>query len=281
MPSLNALSIDVEDYFQVSAFESVIGRGDWHKWPARVEANTERLLETFADFDVKATFFTLGWVAENYPGTVRAIVEQGHELGCHGYEHVRLTQHNRDSFRDDLSRSKALLEDVSGERVNGYRAASFSITKNNSWAFDEIESAGFQYSSSVYPVRHDLYGIPDAPRTPFRPDGMQHLIEIPIATARICGRNIPAGGGGYFRLFPYWISRRLLQLATSQELTSANVYFHPWEFDPEQPRPEGLSFKARFRHYLNQGVALRRLKRLLDDFRWAPFKDVYLAEGRA
>ncbi|MGE0486796.1 MAG: XrtA system polysaccharide deacetylase [Gammaproteobacteria bacterium] len=272
---LNALSIDVEEYFQVSAFESVIDKGDWSRWPSRVEVSTQRLLDLFAAQGVHATFFTLGWVAERFPALVRRIVDEGHELACHGYDHVRLTNHTPESLGEELRRSKALLEDASGVAMRGFRAASFSIDTSNLWAFGVIEAAGFDYSSSVYPVHHDLYGIPDAERVPFRAPGAGRLVEIPVATARYCGRNLPAGGGGYFRLFPYWLSAHLLRTVHRQEVARANMYFHPWEFDPEQPRPAGISPRTRFRHYLNQNRALSRLERLLGDFRWAPFADVY------
>ena len=272
---LNALSIDVEEYFQVSAFESCIDADDWANWPSRVASSTHRLLDLFDEKGAKATFFTLAWVAERHPELIRRIVADGHELACHGYAHKRLTEHTLDSLREELRRSKSLLEDAGGVAMRGFRAASFSINKSNLWAFAEIEAAGFSYSSSVYPVRHDLYGIPDAERVPFQAPGTSALIEIPVATARLLGNNWPAGGGGYFRLFPYPLSRFLLATARRQEVARGNVYFHPWEFDPDQPRPEGLSVKTRFRHYLNQHRALSRLSRLLDDFRWAPFVEVY------
>jgi len=271
----NALSIDVEDYFQVSAFEGVIAKADWSQWPSRVEAATHRLLDLFAERQVHATFFTLGWVAERYPQLIRRIVADQHELACHGYDHVRLTQHTPVSLREDLHKSKTLLEDAAGLAVQGFRAASFSIDTSNLWVFGEIEAAGFRYSSSVYPVHHDLYGIPDAQRIPFKAPGTARLMEIPVATARFFGRNIPAGGGGYFRLFPYWLSRQLIRAVQRQEVGRANMYFHPWEFDTAQPRPPGLSARTRFRHYLNQERALPRLRRLLADFHWAPFAEVY------
>ena len=272
---LNALSIDVEEYFQVSAFEQCIDGADWSRWPSRVEISTHRLLDLFEQKGAKATFFTLGWIAERHPGLIQRIVADGHELACHGYAHKRLTEHTPESLREELIRSKTLLEDAGGVAMKGFRAASFSINKSNLWAFAEIEAAGFAYSSSVYPVHHDLYGIPDAQRVPFRPPGTGELVEIPVATARFLGRNWPSGGGGYFRLFPYWLSRLLLASARRQEVARGNVYFHPWEFDPEQPRPTGLSLKTRFRHYLNQHRAFGRLSRLLDDFEWAPFTKVY------
>ncbi len=272
---VNALSIDVEEYFQVSAFESRIARSEWDAWPSRVEFATGRLLDAFAEQGVKATFFTLGWIAERHRALIRRIVDEGHELGCHGYSHVRATTQSRETLRADLEKSKALLEDAAGTAVLGYRAASFSITRTNLWAFEEIERAGFRYSSSVYPVHHDLYGIPDAPRRPFRPVATATLTEIPVSTLRLGSTNVPAGGGGYFRLFPYAVSRALLRRINRGEGVAANMYFHPWEFDPEQPRPSGLSAKTRFRHYLNQGRALDRMRCLLRDFAWGPFRDVY------
>lgn len=274
-PPVNALSVDVEEYFQVSAFEANIAVSDWSAWPSRVEFATGRLLEVFAETGVHATFFTLGWVAERSPALLRRMVAEGHEVACHGYQHTRITTQTPDALRADLARSKALLEDAAGVAVDGYRAASFSIDRSNLWAFAEIEAAGFAYSSSIYPVHHDLYGIPDAPRRPFRPPGTSRLIEIPVTTVRLGGRNLPAGGGGYFRLLPYFVSRAMLRHVNLREGLAANMYFHPWEFDPEQPRPAGLPLKTRFRHYLNQGRALTRMRRLVRDFAWAPFREVY------
>lgn len=272
---VNALSVDVEEYFQVSAFDSRIARDEWERWPSRVVLSTERLLELFGECGARATFFTLGWVAERHPGLIRRMVDEGHEVGCHGYCHTRITRQTPTEFRDDLAHSKALLEDAAGVGVSGYRAASFSVTRDNLWAFEEIEAAGFTYSSSVYPVHHDLYGIPDAPRRPFPPVGTARLVEIPISTVRLANRNLPAGGGGFFRLLPYAVSRALVRRVNGAEGMSANMYFHPWEFDPEQPRPSGLSLKTRFRHYVNQGRALGRMRALLSDFRWSSFRDVY------
>ncbi|MGR8920788.1 MAG: XrtA system polysaccharide deacetylase [Gammaproteobacteria bacterium] len=271
----NALSVDVEEYFQVSAFEALIDRESWGKWPSRVEAETNALLDVFGEHGASITFFTLGWVAERFPALIRRMVDEGHELGCHGYQHVRITDQQPAELREDIRRSKGILEDVAGVAVEGYRAASFSIRRSNEWAFAEIEAGGFRYSSSVYPVVHDLYGIPDAPREPYRPPGTASLVEIPVTTARVGSRNVPAGGGGYFRLFPYPLSRALIRRVNGAEQRPANMYFHPWEFDPAQPRPEGLPLKSRFRHYLNQGRALSRLRRLLEDFRWGTFREVY------
>lgn len=272
---VNALSVDVEEYFQVSAFERHVPSADWDGWPSRVDISTAKLLDLFAEQGVKATFFTLGWVAERHPSLIRRMIADGHELGCHGYCHTRITTQTPAAFRADLAHSKALLEEAGGVLVSGYRAATFSITRANLWAFAEIESAGFAYSSSVYPVYHDLYGIPDAPRQPFRPIGTTRLVEIPVSTLLLGRRNIPAGGGGFFRLLPYAVSRSLVRRINAVEGSPANMYFHPWEFDPEQPRPPGLSLKTRVRHYLNQGRALARLRMLVQDFAWGPFREVY------
>jgi len=272
---VNALSIDVEEYFQVSVFESVIAPRNWDNWPSRVEFATNRLLDLFAQADVCMTFFTLGWIAERHPQLIRRMVSEGHEVACHGYNHTRATTQSRADFKADIARSKAILEDAAGTAVVGYRAASFSIDASNLWAFPEIEAAGFTYSSSVYPVRHDLYGAPNAPRVPFRPPSTTQLTEIPVSTVRIGSRNLPAGGGGFFRLLPYAVSRALIRRVNARDHLAANMYFHPWEFDPQQPRPSGVRLKSRFRHYHNQGRALDRMRHLLGDFSWAPFRDVY------
>ena len=272
---VNALSIDVEEYFQVSAFESVIACDKWDAWPSRVEFATNQLLDLFARSGVHTTFFTLGWVAERHPQLIRRLCQEGHELACHGYNHTRATTQTQSEFRADVARSKAILEDIAGVPVVGYRAASFSIDASNLWAFPEIEAAGFTYSSSVYPVRHDLYGAPNAPRVPFRPPSTTQLTEIPVSTVRFGSRNLPAGGGGFFRLLPYAVSRALIRRVNLREQLAANMYFHPWEFDPQQPRPTGVRLKSRFRHYHNQSRALARLRSLMSDFSWAPFRDVY------
>ena len=274
-PLVNAFSIDVEEYFQVSAFEAHIARDAWARWPSRVEFATHRILDALGRHGIKATFFTLGWIAERAPVLLRRMVAEGHELACHGYDHTRIHQQDATAFRADLARSKGILEDTAGMAVTGYRAASFSIDARNLWAFTEIENAGFEYSSSIYPVVHDLYGMPDAPRQPFRAPNTARLAEIPVTTARFGSRNLPAGGGGYFRLFPYWWSRTLLRRVNVGEGLKANMYFHPWEFDPDQPRPQGLSLKTRFRHYVNQSRMIGRLERLFTDFAWGPFREVY------
>lgn len=272
---VNAMSVDVEEYFQVSAFEAAIAPANWESWPSRVEYATERLLDLFAAAGVHSTFFTLGWIAERHPQLLRRMRDEGHEVACHGYNHTRATTQSRDAFRADVLRSKGLLEDLTGAPVYGYRAASFSIDHSNLWAFPELEAAGFTYSSSIYPVRHDLYGAPHAPRAPFRPPHTTVLTEIPVSTVRVGSRNLPAGGGGFFRLLPYVVSRLLIRRVNECDHLAANMYFHPWEFDPQQPRPSGVRLKTRFRHYLNQERALARMQRLLADFNWAPFREVY------
>jgi polysaccharide deacetylase family protein (PEP-CTERM system associated) len=263
---VNALTIDVEDYFQVSAMEPHVDRSDWDGMPCRVERNIDRLLEVLADHDSRATFFTLGWVAERYPQTVRRIVAAGHELGSHGYGHERVSQMTRAQFFDDVHRAKSILEDLAGLAVIGYRAPSFSIGRDNQWAFDSLIEAGYLYSSSVYPIQHDHYGMPEAPRFAFRARG--GLVEIPVTTMRLLGRNLPAGGGGYFRLAPYGLSRWAIRRVNEIEGQAAIFYFHPWEIDPEQPRINGVGWKTRFRHYLNLDRTETRLQRLLSDFRW-------------
>jgi polysaccharide deacetylase family protein (PEP-CTERM system associated) len=274
---VNALTIDVEDYFQVSAFDRHIDRATWDQMPCRVERNVEQLLALLQEHRAHATFFMLGWVAQRYPALVRCIVDQGHELASHGYGHQRASDLDHAAFSDDIRRAKALLEDLSGAAVLGYRAPSFSIGKSNLWAFDCIAAAGYRYSSSVYPVRHDHYGMPDAPRFPYRVcDG---LTEIPVTTTRVFGRNLPAGGGGYFRLAPYHVSRWAIARVNRREHRPAIFYFHPWEIDPEQPRVAGVGAKTRFRHYLNLHRTHARLRRLLTDFRWDRIDRVFDVEG--
>lgn len=269
----NALTVDVEDYFQVSAMAPYIERSRWDSLPCRVERNVDRLLQMFADEGVHATFFTLGWIAERYPQLVRRIVEQGHELASHGYAHLRASEQTPQEFASDVGRAKTLLEDTGGRPVRGYRAPSFSIGRDNPWAFDALEQAGYRYSSSVYPVRHDHYGMAEAPRFPYaaRPG----LIEIPIATTRMFGQNLPAGGGGYFRLAPYALSRWAVRRINDAERRPAVFYFHPWEIDPEQPRVPRTTLRTRFRHYVNLRRTEPRLHRLLRDFRWGPIDKVF------
>lgn len=274
---VNAMTIDVEDYFQVSAFAAHIDRSRWDQLPCRVERNIDRILALLDDAGAHATFFTLGWVADRYPRLVRAIVAQGHEVASHGYGHRRASEQTPSAFLEDIGRAKAVLEHAAGREVRGYRAPSFSIGAANPWAFDCIAQAGYRYSSSVYPIRHDHYGAPDAPRFPYQP--LAGLLEVPVTTLRLFRRNFPAGGGGYFRLMPYALSRSLIRRVNRVEGKSAIFYLHPWELDPEQPRISGLSIKTRFRHYLNLGRTERRLKSLLGDFQWGRVDDVFLREA--
>jgi polysaccharide deacetylase family protein (PEP-CTERM system associated) len=270
----NALTVDVEDYFQVSALSPHIARTDWERIPGRVERNVDTILALFAEARVRATFFTLGWVAERHPALVHRIVAEGHELASHGYGHLRIHEQTEAEFAQDIRRAKALLEDIGGVEVKGYRAPSFSIGKRTLWAFDRIAQAGYRYSSSVYPVRHDLYGMPDAPRFSYRPRA--GLLEIPVTTAVVLGRNLPAGGGGYFRLLPYAVSRALIRRVNEMDRRPAVFYFHPWEIDPAQPRVAGTSVKTRFRHYVNLRRTEPRLRRLLRDFRWCTMDEAFL-----
>jgi polysaccharide deacetylase family protein (PEP-CTERM system associated) len=272
----NAMTIDVEDYFQVSAFAPFIDRASWPDRECRVEANIERILAILASGDVKATFFTLGWIAERYPAMVRSIVAGGHELASHGYGHLRASDQTRAEFSDDITRSKALLEDIGGQAVAGYRAPSFSIGAANLWALDALKEAGYRYSSSIYPIRHDHYGMPDAPRFAFYPNGPDGLLEVPITTVRLMERNLPAGGGGYFRLLPYALSRWMMKRVNQADRQSAIFYFHPWEVDPGQPRPEGVGAKSRFRHYVNLERMEGRIKALTRDFAWDRMDRIFL-----
>ena len=271
----NALTVDVEDYFQVSAFEPHIERADWDRMECRVERNIERILALFAQHDAKATFFTLGWVAERYPALVREIVRQGHELASHGFAHQRASSLSEADFFSDISGAKSLLEDVAGVAVKGYRAPSFSINECNLWAFDALARAGYAYSSSVYPIRHDHYGMPDAPRFPHRL--ASGLMEIPITTLRLRERNFPASGGGYFRLLPYRASKWMFTRVNRVERQPVVFYFHPWEIDPDQPRVQAAAAKAKFRHYLNLNRMESRLGQLLQDFRWGRMDEIFLA----
>lgn len=278
---VNAMTVDVEDYFQVSAFEPYIARDSWDQRPQRVEHNTNRILDLFAAQGVKATFFTLGWVAERHPALIHRIVADGHELASHGYSHIRATQQTPAEFREDVIRTKALLENLGGVAVQGYRAASYSIGAGNLWALAELEQAGYRYSSSIYPIRHDLYGMPEAPRFAFHPANAPRLLEVPITTVIAFKRTLPCGGGGFFRFWPYAWSRWALRRVNRGDRQSGVFYFHPWEIDPDQPYQPGISLKTRLRHYLNLSRMERRLQALLHDFRWDRMDRVFLAEGQA
>jgi polysaccharide deacetylase family protein (PEP-CTERM system associated) len=270
------MSVDVEDYFQVSAFRPYVAPADWDRYPLRVERNVRRILELFAASGARATFFWLGWVAERLPRLVRDTAAAGHEVASHGWQHVRVHDQSPAEFRADAARTKALLEDLSGTAVTGYRAASFSIDARNLWAFDELAAAGYRYSSSINPISHDHYGMREAPRFAFRPvEG--GITEIPITTVELGGLRLPCGGGGFFRLFPYAWSRAAMGRVCEGEGQPTVFYFHPWEIDPEQPRVAGIDARARFRHYVNLRRFEGKLARLLGDFRWAPVRQVFAA----
>lgn len=275
---INAMTVDVEDYFQVSAFEKLIPRNRWDNIECRVEGNVERILELFGEKNIKATFFTLGWIAQRHPAMIERIVHNGHELASHGWEHIRVTKQDPKDFRDDISRTRALLEDISGQVVKGYRAASYSIGINNLWALDELAEAGYEYSSSIVPVHHQYYGMPDAPRFAFQASGGR-ILEIPITTISLANWNISCGGGGWFRLFPYDFTYWAIRRINEQEHQPSVFYFHPWEIDPDQPRPDGLNLKTRFRHYVNLGQMYARLEKLSDDFQWGRMDEVFLSES--
>jgi polysaccharide deacetylase family protein (PEP-CTERM system associated) len=274
MHGQNALTVDVEDYFQVEAFAGVIDRGNWDAFPRRVVRNTDRLLDILAEAGVSGTFFTLGWIAERHPELVRRIVAEGHELASHGSDHYRVDRQSPEEFRDDIRRSKALLEDIGGTAVAGYRAPTFSVGIKSRWAHAILAEEGFRYSSSVYPIAHDLYGTPEAPRRAFCPQ--PGFIEIPLTTVRLFGRNFPTAGGGYFRLLPYAVTRTALRKAGNELGASCIFYLHPWEIDPGQPRQGQAPFRSRLRHYINLGRTEERLRRLLRDFRWSRMDRLFL-----
>ncbi len=274
--NINAMTVDVEDYFQVAAFEQCIRRKDWPRWPMRVDANTRCLLELFRRHDVRATFFVLGWVAERFPMLVRDIAAAGHEVASHGFGHERLHTIDRLKFRDGIVRTKHLLEDLSGCPVTGYRAPSYSIGSRTLWAHDELWNAGYRYSSSIVPIHHDLYGMPDAPRFAFR--NKTGMLEVPITTVRFGRRNWPCGGGGYFRLLPYALFKRGLARVNRMDGQSGVFYFHPWEIDPGQPHVPGVTFKNRVRHYLNLKRTAARVEHLIRDFRFDRMDHVFPVE---
>ena len=278
---VNAMSVDVEDYFQVQALAGVVDRNRWDEQPVRVERNTQVILDLFAAHGTRATFFTLGWVARRYPGLVRRIVDDGHELASHGSEHRRADEQTPVAFRQDVGDAKRLLEDLGGVAVRGYRAPTFSIGTTNLWAFDILAEEGYAYSSSVYPLRHDYYGMPSAPRFAFLPRPHHDFEEYPMTTVRFGGRNLPGGGGGFFRLLPYGVTRALISRVNATDQQATIFYFHPWEVDPDQPRFSGLRFKSRFRHYLNLGKTLSRLERLTADFCWDRIDRVFLSPAQA
>lgn len=271
----NAFSVDVEDYYHVAAFDGIVERSSWGQRPSRVTANTERLLAILADHEIRATFFVLGWVAERYPQLVRAIAAAGHEIGCHGYSHRKIYEQNRETFESETHRAKAILEDQTGRSVDGYRAASFSITPASLWALDVLVEAGFHYDSSIAPVRHDIYGLPGAAREPVlmkSPSGAG-IAELPMSTLEWFGQRLPAPGGGYFRLYPYWLTRHAVR-ALHREGLPLNFYMHPWEIDPGQPRMRGAGWRSRFRHYNNLHKVEPRLRRLFADCEFGTCREV-------
>lgn len=273
-----AMSVDVEEYFQVGAYEGYLSKDDWPSQPHRIEHQLNKLLDLFDETGVKATFFSLGWIAEHHPQLIRSIPARGHELACHGYDHQRVFTFTPDAFRQDVIKAKNLLEDCGGVAVKGYRAPSFSIREDCFWAYDILQDLGFTYSSSLYPVAHDHYGSPTASRTAFYPDGPgseQGIVEIPPTTLRLLGRNLPVAGGGYFRLFPYALMHRLFDQAGKQLDQPANFYFHPWEIDPDQPQAAPMPAKNKFRHFVNLSKMFSKLERLCQDFHWSTFSTVY------
>lgn len=271
----NALTVDVEDYFHVAAFSQQIDPANWDQFPLRVERNTHRLLDLFAERGVRATFFVLGWVAERCPNLVRAIAHQGHEVACHGYSHQLIYGQTPAVFRAETIRAKACLEDQAQRPVLGYRAASYSITKRSLWALDILAELGFAYDSSIFPVHHDRYGIPGSPRWPYRLGTASggSLIEFPPSTLVFGGYRLPVGGGGYFRIYPYWLTRLALSRINRTEGQPFIFYLHPWEIDPEQPRIHA-GWLSTFRHYTNLSRCEAQLRRLLRDFQFAPARDV-------
>jgi polysaccharide deacetylase family protein (PEP-CTERM system associated) len=275
---LNALSFDIEDYFQVAALASAVDRSSWESMPRRVDRNTSLLLDILASSDTRATFFFLGWVAEREPQLVRRVAAAGHEVACHGYSHRLVYEQTPAEFREETLRSKALLEDQAQVPVLGYRAASYSITRRSLWALDTLVEAGFVYDSSIFPVRHDLYGIPEAPRAPhlIQRDGGR-LVEFPPSTVQLPGARLPVAGGGYFRIFPYGITQWAVRRVNAEGLPFI-FYLHPWEVDPGQPRVK-VGWLSRFRHYTNLDQCEARLRRLVGEFQFAPAREVLEAQG--
>jgi len=275
----NAMTIDVEDYFQVSAFDGVVSRDAWDQMPSRVVANTHKLLQLFDEAGVKATFFVLGWVAERHPKLVEEIAKSGHELASHGYGHRLVYDQSPEVFRADVRRAKSLIEDLGGQPVRGYRAPSYSITKKSLWALDVLAEEGYAYDASIFPIRHDRYGIPDAPRHPYSVGKNGHaLLEAPPSTVRMAGTNLPIAGGGYFRLLPYWWTRWGIAQLNNKEQRPAIFYLHPWEIDPDQPRLEAGAL-SRFRHYRNLDKTEARLKKLLAEFRFGTLAELLARHG--
>ena len=274
----NALSVDVEDWFQVGAFEKVIDRDAWETLPRRVELNTDRVLALFDEAGVKATFFTLGWVAARHPALIRRIAAAGHEIASHGWDHQRVFTMDDKGFRADLDKAHKAIEDASGAKVTGYRAPSFSIDQRTPWAHRVLAEEGYAYSSSVAPIRHDHYGWRDSPRFAWRPVAGAELIELPVTTVSVAGRRFAAGGGGFFRLLPYGFSSWAIRRVNREERRPAIFYFHPWEVDPDQPRVADAPARSKVRHYTNLEVMEAKLLKLLRDHQWGRTDEVAAAE---
>ncbi|MHA7818470.1 MAG: XrtA system polysaccharide deacetylase [Erythrobacter sp.] len=279
-PIVNGLSVDVEDWFQVGAFEDVIARDDWDGLKLRVEDNVARILDMFAKAEVKATFFTLGWVAKRHAKLIRRIAEQGHEIASHGYDHARVFNFTPREFAEDIRVARAILEDCSGQLISGYRAPSFSIDQRSLWAYEELAAQGYTYSSSVAPVAHDHYGWREAPRFSFFPLEESDLVEIPVTTAILGGRRVAAGGGGFFRVLPYGFSRWAIRQVNRRDERPAVFYFHPWEIDPGQPRVDGAPIRSRLRHYTNLGKMADKLRDLVHEFHWGRMDELARQEAR-
>ncbi len=275
------MTVDVEDYFHVAAFAKVIDAKGWDRYPCRVERNTDVLLQLFEQKQIKATFFVLGWVAERYPEIVRKIVAQGHEIASHGYSHQLVYSQTPEIFREETHRSKQILEDQAQQAVVGYRAASYSITAKSLWALDILAELGFAWDSSIFPIRHDNYGMPNSPERPYRikTSGGGVITEFPLTTAKVAGISVPAAGGGYFRQYPYFLSRFLFERASLKGTRPQIFYLHPWEIDADQPRVPGASWFSRFRHYTNLKRCLPRLERMIDDFPFGTVSESILTAG--
>nr|WP_324257487.1 XrtA system polysaccharide deacetylase [Cellvibrio fontiphilus] len=271
----HAMTVDVEDYYHVAAFAKVIKPGEWDNWPARVEQNTERLLQLFADHNIKITFFILGWVAEKYPQLVKSIHQQGHEIASHGFSHQLIYTQTPEVFRAETAKSKQILEDLTQTPITGYRAASYSITRKSLWALDILAELGFTWDSSIFPTRHDNYGIPGSPEEPYRiiTSSGASLVEFPLTTAKVLGQSIPAAGGGYFRQYPYALSKWLFERASLNQSKPQIFYLHPWEIDPDQPRVPNASWFSNFRHYTNLKRCLPRLEKMLGDFHFGTMSE--------
>jgi polysaccharide deacetylase family protein (PEP-CTERM system associated) len=277
---VNGLSVDVEDWFQVGAFENVIARDDWNAIGTRVEGNVDAILDLFAEAGVHATFFTLGWVAKRHPAMVRRIAEAGHEVASHGYDHTRVFTFDRPAFAEDIRKAREILEDASGQKVIGYRAPSFSIDQRTPWAYMELCQQGYVYSSSVAPIAHDHYGWPQAPRFAFRPLPWSQLLELPVTTAILGGKRVAAGGGGFFRVLPYGFSRWAIRQVNRSEERPAIFYFHPWEIDPQQPRMPNAPLRSRLRHYTGLEQMAGKLRNLVHEFRWDRIDRIAHVEAR-